>query len=256
MKWPGLDLFPQILSLHSLSRIRWCSVEGPMTTSQSWWGSTWQRLSQPPPHTKLLLVIPGVQACRECQEGQDVYCGRCVQRMFAFPAGPAAPSRDIGEKGHSGLRVGTTIKRRQACFSKLWATDTRVYSQTFEKWWHGRFLGVYEIPLDFPRKEPPKTAFLKRLCCLAPAIYLIWVHLHLPHTKCHTGISVEFRKISSRQRGKRGDWGFFLFPCFWQCSLDRLPAKDSTGLKKVLLAWSANLVPSMIHNIVRSPVCL
>lgn len=148
MKWPDLDLFPQILSLHSLSRIRWHSVVGPVTTSQSWWGSTWQRLSELTP--KLLLVIPGVQACRECQEGQGVYCGRCVQRMFAFPAGPATPSRDIGEKGHSGPRVGATIKRRQACFSKLWATDTRVYSQSFEKWWHGRFLGVFEIPLDFP----------------------------------------------------------------------------------------------------------
>lgn len=256
MKWPGLDLFPQILSLHSLSRIRWCSVEGPMTTSQSWWGSTWQRLSQLPPPTKLLLVIPGVQACRECQEGQDVYCGRCVQRMFAFPAGPAAPSRDIGEKGHSGLRVGTTIKRRQACFSKLWATDTRVYSQTFEKWWHGRFLGVYEIPLDFPPQRTTQDSI--------PQTSLLPSTRHIPNLgpptstthKCHTGISMEFRKISSRQKGKRGDWGFFFFPCFWQCSLDRLPAKDSTGLKKVLLAWSANLVPSMIHNIVRSPVCL
>lgn len=175
--------------------------------------------------------------------------------MFAFPAGPAAPSRDTGEKGHSGLRVRTTIKGRQACFSKLWATDTRVYSQTIEKWWHGRFLEVFEIPLDFPHKEQPKT-FLKCLCCLAPAIYLIWVHLHLPHTKCHTGISTEFRKIPSRQRGKRGDGGFFLSPSFWQCSPDRLPAKDSTGLKKILLAWSANLVPSMIHNVVRTPVCL
>lgn len=106
--------------------------------------------------------------------------------------------------------------------------------QTFEKWWHGRFLEIFEIPLDFPHKEPPKT-FLKYLCCLAPAIYLIWVHLHPPHTKCHTGISMEFRKISSRQRGKRGDGGFFLFPCFWQCSPDRLPAKNSNGLKKFFL---------------------
>lgn len=118
-----------------------------------------------PPH-KLLLVIPGVQACQECQEGQDVYCGRCVQRMFAFPAGPAAPSRDIGEKGHSGQWVGTTIKRRQACLSKLWATDTRVYSQTFEWLWCGRFLGVFEIPLDFPplqrttRVSIPQTSLL------------------------------------------------------------------------------------------------
>lgn len=53
--------------------------------------------------------------------------------MFAFPAGPAAPSRDIGEKGHSGQSAGATIKRRQARFSKLSATDTRVYSQTYEK---------------------------------------------------------------------------------------------------------------------------
>lgn len=131
MKWPGLDLFPQILSLHSvLSQVAFSGgtydhISGELV------GFYMTKTESTPPH-KLLLVIPGVQACQECQEGQDVYCGRCVKRMFAFPAGPAASSRDIGEKGHSGQRVGTTIKRRQACLSKLWATVTRAYSQTFE----------------------------------------------------------------------------------------------------------------------------
>lgn len=63
-------LFPQILSLYSLSRIRWRSVVGPVTTSQSWWGSTWQRLSQPPPQAAVshpcspgLLGMPGRAGC-------------------------------------------------------------------------------------------------------------------------------------------------------------------------------------------------
>lgn len=122
IKWPGLDPFPQILSL---------SLQNQVASP----GGTYDHISEEvvgfymtkaesthPP--KLLLVIPGVQACQECQEGQDVYCGRCVQRMFAFPAGPAAPSRDTGEEGHSGQKVGATIKRRQAYISKLCASDT------------------------------------------------------------------------------------------------------------------------------------
>lgn len=128
-----------------------------MTTSQrSLCSSTWQRLTQLPP--KMLLVIPGVQACQECQEGQDVYCERCVQRMFAFPAGPAAPSRDIGVKGHSGQRV-VTIKRRQARFSKHWATDAQVYFQTFKNMVRWKVFGC----LWNPPWYPPKIAFLKHM---------------------------------------------------------------------------------------------
>lgn len=180
-------------------------------------------------------------ACKEClpsQQAQQLPAGILVRR--------GTQDQEWGQQLKGGKRAFPSFElQTPGC------THSPLKNGDMEGFWES-----LKFPLIFPCKEPPKTAFLKCLCSLAPAIYLIWVHLQLPHIKCHTGISVEFRKISSRQRGKQGDWGFFLFPCFWQCSLDRLPAKYSTGLKKVLLAWSANLVPSMIHDVVRSPVCL
>lgn len=179
-----------------------------MTTSQrSSWGSTWQRLTQLPP--KLLLVIPGVQASQECQEGQDVYCGRCVQRMFVFPAGPAAPSRDIGVKGHSGQRVGT-IKRSKHALSKHWATDTQVYFQTFKNMVRWKVFGcLWNSPLI------SKTGSTYNSTAQGVSLKSLWSSEKYPPDK-EESTETEASSFS---------------PCFWQCSLDRLPAK-ATGLKK------------------------
>lgn len=121
--------------------------------------------------------------------------------MFAFPAGPAAPSRDIGEKGHPGQQ----LKGGKRAFSSFELQTPGCTHRPLKNGDMEGFWGVFQISLDFPRKEPPETAFLKCLCCLAPAIYLIWVHLLLPHTMCHTGISMEFKKnlLQTKRKARR-----------------------------------------------------
>lgn len=71
-------------------------------------------------------------------------------KNVCLPSRPSSSQQGYWWEG----ALGTTIKRRQACFFKLWAPDTRVHSQTFEKWWHGRFLGSLS---NFPWIPPQRT---------------------------------------------------------------------------------------------------
>lgn len=192
MKRPDLDSFPQILSLHSLSRTRWRFLVGPMTTSQSWWGPTRQRPPPPPPQAAASRPrspgLPGMPGRAGC------LLWKVRAKNVCLPSRPSSSQQGYWWEG--ALRTES--------FSKLWA---------LKKWRHGRFLGVFKIPLDFPQKEPPETAFLKCLCCLAPAIYLIWVHLSTTHNVSDWNLhGVQKNILQTRKKARR--LGLHSFPLF------------------------------------------
>lgn len=165
--------------------------------------------------------------------------------MFAFPA---APSRDIGEKGQSGQSVRATIKRRQACFSELSAADARVYSQTYEK--NGEVEGFLVVFENFPPQRTTRDSIPQTSPPLGTRqISKPDTPTTTPHKVSHWNLCGLQKNILQTRRKARS---FFLFsPVFRPAACKRFHWAE-----KVLLARSANLVPSMIHNVVRSPACL
>lgn len=82
---------------------------------------------------------------------------------------------------------------------------------------------------------------------------LNWIHLQLHRTRCLTKISVQKNILQTK---RKAHWSFFLFPLFLTVQPRRTACERFHWAEKVLLTQSANLVPSMIHNVVWSPVCL
>lgn len=178
-----------------------------------------------------------------------------------------AAQREIRVEGAVGRR-GLLLKRGKECFSKLSVTGTWRQGGSCRLLKRGK-AGGFDFPLDFPHKGLPEKAFLKYLRCLAP-------HCHTsnlnPPPSTAQAVTLEcllgpekYHPDREKSKEMREGWEGLLFPSVFDPFIlllqkqtvqpwltDWLQGISPCWRSNCFSVWSANLMPSMIHNVVRS----
>lgn len=184
-----------------------------------------------------MSIVEG--ACKEClpsQQAQQLPAGILVRR--------GTQDRAWGQQLKGGKRAFPSFQlQTPGC--------TRRRMKKMVRW---KVFGSLWNPPRFPPQRTTPDSIPQTSPLLGTR------HISKPDTPTITPHKVSHWNLCGVQKNilqtKRKARSFFLFPLFLTVQPRPTPCKRFHWAEKVLLAWSANLVPSMIHNVVRSPVCL